>query len=246
MIPYLSQILPLLYFGLLVWMLTDCYRREPDRGIWIWVMLLLPPLGVLAYFLARYLPREHPRGLRKLWAPIQTGELKRLKIAALQIGNTYHWLQYADRLRETGRWETAIEAYRKGLEREPDNLPALWGLALCLARQEQFDEALELLDRILARDPEYKFGDVSLARGRLLVALKHWEAARTHLGTHVRRWRQPEGLLLLAQAEQQSGNRQAARGYLEELVMDVESSPPAIARKQASWKRKAKGLLRRL
>jgi len=241
---YIYSVLSYLYLAFLVWMLIDCYRREPDRGIWMLVMFLLQPLGAIAYFFARYLPRGNASGFNKMKSKFQTGDVKRLQIAAAQIGNAYHWIQYADRLSELGRWSQAESAYRKALEREPDNLQALWGLAHCLGKEQQFNEALELTDRILEKDPSYKFGDVSLARGRLLGRLGRWEDTRDHLATHVRRWRQPEGLYWLAVAEKELGETSSAQTHLQELIMDIEASPPAIARKQAAWKRKAKSLLK--
>ncbi|WP_013627259.1 tetratricopeptide repeat protein [Rubinisphaera brasiliensis] len=247
MIPYyLYSVLSYAYLGFLVWMLIDCYRREPDRGIWMLVMFLLQPLGVIAYFFARFLPRGHAPGMNKLKSKFQTGDVKRLQIAAAQIGNAYHWIQYADRLSELSRWSQAEDAYRKALDREPDNLQAQWGLAQCLDKQQRYAESLELTESILAQDASYKFGDVSLAKGRLLGKLERWEPARDHLAQHVLRWRQPEGLYWLATAEKQLGETDAARTHLQELIMDIEASPPAIARKQSGWKRKAKSLLKSL
>lgn len=234
------------YLALLVWMLIDCLLYEQDRFVWCLVMLALPGLGPMAYFLSRFLPRSMGAGDGNFLARFKTGDLKRLRIAALQIGNAYHWVQYGDRLRETRRWEPASQAYREALAREPENLQAVWGLALCLMKQDQSAEALKLTEQILQIDPEYKFGDVSLARGRLLILCKHWDEARTHLQAHIRRWRLPEGLLLLARAEQESNNTTAARELLQELIMDIDASPPAIARRQMHWKRKAQSLLRSL
>jgi len=244
LIYYLTGFLGYLYLGLLVWMLIDCYQREPDRPIWMLVMLFLQPLGVIVYFFARYLPRGSGRTLQRFLGRFQTRDVKRLKIAASQIGNAYHWLQYADKLRELGRYDQAEAAYREALQKEPQNLQVLWGLGLCLEKRQKPDEALELINQLLALDPDYKFGDVSLARGRLLVVQENWPVAVEHLSRHILRWRQPEGLYLLARCYQAIGQSDQAREQLEALLMDLEASPPAIARKQSSWRKKAKRLLR--
>ena len=242
-----SLLFTLGYLVFLVTMLIDCYQREQDRGIWLLVMLFLHPLGAIVYFLTRFLPRGGSlSGGGLAWLRFQGGELKRLQLAARQIGNAYHWLQYADGLRSAGKLTDAEAAYRTALEKDPAQLQALWGLSLVLAGQKRFDEALELTERLLAVDADYKFGDVSLAKGRLLAATGRWGAAQEHLQRHIRRWRQPEGLYLLAQASVEMGDRDAARQHLEAVVMDIDASPPAIAAKQRIWKSKARRLLRSL
>lgn len=71
-----------------------------------------------------------------------------------------------------------------------------------------------------------------------------WDDACNHLETHIKRWRQPEGLYLYARCQIQQKNIEAAKETLEMLIMDIDASPVAIARKQKSWKRKAKKILR--
>lgn len=163
-ISYLIETIGFLYFLVLVWMFTDCLKNEPDRGIWIWVIVAVPGLGFLVYFFTRYLLRDNSGFLRSWIARFQTRELKRLKIQSRQIGNAYHWIHYGDKLREFRRFDQAEHAYRAALEKEPDNIQTLWGLAICLEKQEQFEEALDFILQTLEQNPVYKFGDVSLGR----------------------------------------------------------------------------------
>ena len=236
--------LSLLYFPFLIWMLIDCVRNEPDRGIWIFLMIFLQGFGCLIYFFFRFLPRGNFGFLNSFVARFQTKELNRLRIEAKQIGNPYHWFHYGEKLRELQQYPKAEQAFRAALEKEPENIQALWGLAICLENQKKFEEAFQIVAQIYQQDPAYKFGDVSLAYARLLIALERWEEAGEHLESHVKRWRQPEGLYLLARCQLHQQNSRAAKETLEMLIMDIEASPSAIARKQKSWKRKAKNLLR--
>ncbi len=238
--------LGIVYSAFLIWMIYDCALRDPDRGIWIIVMLFLQPLGAIVYFFARYVPRNDFRRLKQFVGQFQTRELRQREIAARQIGNPYHWIQLAEKQREMRRFEDAAQSYREALDREPTNLQAKWGLALCLEHEKQPAEALPQIDEILAEQPDYKFGDVSLARGRLLMELERWQEAQQHLAAHVDRWRQPEGLYRLAQCLHRSGNDEAAREQVRALIMDIEGSPAAIARQQNQWKRKGKQLEKRL
>ncbi len=236
--------LSLLYIPFLIWMLIDCVRHEPDRGIWIFLMIFLQGFGCFIYFFVRFLPRGNFGFLNSLLARFQTKELNRLRIEAKQIGNSYHWFHYGEKLQERQQYPQAEQAYRNALEKEPDNIQTLWGLAVCLEKQKKFEEAFQSVARIYEQDPGYKFGDVSLAFARLLIEMEKWDEAGKHLQTHVKRWRQPEGLYLLARCQLRQQNREAAKETLETLLMDIEASPSAIARKQKSWKSKAKKLMR--
>ncbi len=236
--------LSILYVPFFIWMLIDCVRNEPDRGIWIFLMIFLQGIGCFAYFFIRFLPRGNFGFLNSLVARFQTKELKRLRVEAKQIGNPYHWVHYGEKLRELQQYSKAEKAYRTALEKEPENIQALWGLAICLENQKQFEEALQIVTQVYQQDPAYKFGDVSLAYARLLLALERWKEAREHLESHVKRWRQPEGLYLLARCQFHQNDRDQAKETLEMLIMDIEASPSAIARKQKTWKSKAKKLLR--
>ena len=234
------------YMAILIWMLIDCVQREQDRGIWIWVMLLLHPLGLIAYFFARYLPRRDQRWLHRWLARFRTRELRQLEIASRQIGNAYHWIQLGEKQRELHKYSDAVNSFREALSREADNLQAKWGLAISLEKTGQPEEALDQVEAILQVQPDYKFGDVSLARGRLLMELDQWQEAESHLRSHVDRWRQPEGLYRHAVCLHHDHQDQEAREQIQSLLMDIEASPTSIARQQRNWKRKAQHLRRQL
>ncbi len=107
------------------WMLYHCYRHEPDREFWFWVMILIPPAAVV-YFFARWLPGGNAK-LPKSWQRWSRGrEIEQLDVAARQIGNPHQWVQLGDALRDVGRFPAAIAAYDKALAKEADNVQALW------------------------------------------------------------------------------------------------------------------------
>ncbi|MGE0376916.1 MAG: tetratricopeptide repeat protein, partial [Planctomycetaceae bacterium] len=170
----------------------------------------------------------------------------RLQIAARQIGNPHQFIELGDALRETGRWDESLNAYLQALNKDPSNPQALWGAGCGQFRLKQFEAAYDNLAKLLAIDPAYKFGDVSLMYGKTLHALHRSEEARTHLEGHIKRWRHPEALHLLACLYVDEGHPNKAREQLQALIMDIEASPSAIARKQSAWKGRARKLLKRL
>lgn len=235
-----------LYFAFIIWMLVECLRKDPDRYLWMWLILLFQPFGAIIYFLVRWLPSNDLRAPRFLRKWFKSKEMHRLESAAAQIGNAYHHIQLGDALREAGQIDRAGTAYLRALEKEPKNLQALWGAALVDMEHHEFERARGRLEQVLEIDPQYKFGDVSLAYGRALGELARLDEARAHLEKHVRRWRQPEALYLLATLCVQQGAPRDARAHLEAMLLDIDGSPRAIARKQGMWRSKGRRLLRKL
>ena len=228
-----------------LWMLVDCIRNEPDRLFWGCVLLFIPFPGAILYAVLREptSARGAPPFLN-VWS--RRKELQRLEAAALQIGNPHQYVQWGDALREVGRTKEAAEAYQKALEKEPKNLMALWGLAQTAKTQGQWAQALDWTRRILALDPAYKFGDVSLLTGQALLELGQTDEAFAHFQEHARRWRHPESLYLLAKLQKERGDEAAARETLVGLLRDINGSPSAIARKFGRWKSRGQQLLRQL
>jgi hypothetical protein len=228
-----------------VWMLWHCYKNEPDREFWFWMMLLIQPAAVV-YFFARWLSgggATLPKGLKR-WT--RGREIEQLEIAARQIGNPHQWIQLGDALRDVGRYAEAAAAYQTALAKEADNIQALWGAGIASLELKQVPEAYTFLEKALAIKPDYKFGDLSLAFGRTLCELGEVDRSTAHLKQHVQRWPHAEALYLLATLELERGHPDQARNHLEGLLLDIKCSPRAIARKQSRWKSRATKLLKQI
>jgi len=235
-----------IYLPLLIWMVIYCFRHDPERHIWLWVLFLFQPLGAVIYFIIRWLPSSNWQWPNFMHRWTRGKEIKRLEHAASQIGNAHQFVQLADVLREVGRTADADIAYDRALEKEPDNMPALWGAANTAFAMEEYESAKEKTEQVLKVDPAYKFGDVSLLFAKSLFEMGQFEAVRDHLTKHILKWRQPEGLFLLAKACWELDDISSARHHLKALIVDIEASPKAIARKQLFWKGRARKMLRRL
>jgi len=113
-------------------------------------------------------------------------------------------------------------------------------------QRQNFAPAKAHLTQILAKDGSYKFGDVSLAYCRTLVALDESDAALEYLKQHLKRWTHPEAHVLLATILIDRGEPEPAREHLETTLSDLRGGPAFFARQNRGWARKAKRLLSRL
>src|ERR1700685_926904 len=225
-----SSFFSLLVLAFTVWMLIECYRNDPERYLWLWIIFFVPFIGPLAYFFVRWLPNRSFRTPGWMRRMTRGAEIRRLHSAARQIGNPYHYVQLGDALRETGQFEPAGDAYARALEKEPGNLAALWGAGMVDVHCRSFDAARAAFEKVLQEDPQYKFGDASLAYAKSLISLQRREEATSHLEKHVKRWRQPEGICLLAQLHAPASPYEEARYHLEAMLAEIDGSPLAIAR----------------
>ncbi|MBT5020263.1 MAG: tetratricopeptide repeat protein [Planctomicrobium sp.] len=234
------------YFVFLIWMLIYCLRHDPERYLWMWVIIVLWPFGPFIYFIARWLPSSQIRmpAFTHRWT--KQREIRQLETAAIQIGNSHQHAQYGDALKSVGKHEEALAAYEKALNKEPTSLPALWGAATMEFKLEKYDSAKVHLEQVLAIEEGYKFGDVSLLYGKTLRELGLKDEARLHLEKHTKKWRQPEAMYVLANLYVNNEQPDQAKIALQNLIIDLDSSPKAIARKHVFWKSRAKRLLRKL
>lgn len=230
---------------LTVWMVAHCVRHDPDRGPWLVILLAVPGIGALLYLLARFLPGVG-RGGRPTARMGGRQRLARLRWEAETIGNAHQWTVLGEALLDADVNEQALAAFTSATSKDPRSLPALWGLARAYSRLRRYDASLDAAHRILEADPRYRFGEVSLLICRCLVEAGDTQQAIINLEEHVRAWRHPEAFFLLASELSQSGRIGEAIGHLRRLIGDVEQAPPAIARNDRGWLRKARRLLKSL
>ena len=169
-------------------------------------------------------------------------QVAQLRRDAQQIGNAHQYIELGEACRAGGDWAGAAQAFETAVSKDPEALAARWGLALARFKQERYDEAETLLRTILVADRRYKFGDVSLLLGKTLASRKKPRELADHMSEHVKLWRQPEGLYLLATAQRDLGQTQAATRTLDGLLLDLEQNPRRQFATTLMWKRRARRL----
>ena len=230
-----------------IWMLVHCARHDPERNMWLWIVMIGNAPGAFIYFLVRWLPgaRVSPGALLvSRWT--RGRQIPRLEVAARNIGNAHQFFELGDAYRETGKTARAAECFKQALAKDPTHMPALWGAAQVELQLANLAAARQHLEQILARDETYKFGDVSLAYCRTLSRLNDTDAAFARLEQHLKRWTHPEAYVLIATILIDRGEPAAARDKLEATISDLRGGPAFFARQNRGWARKAKWMLARL
>ncbi|MEO1622608.1 MAG: tetratricopeptide repeat protein [Cyanobacteria bacterium J06632_3] len=184
------------------WMLYECVRSGRQGQQWLWLLIFLNVVGALLYFITQWLP-AHPQFLSRLGGQFgfmsrrDRDRLWQAEADAKNIGKPTQFITLGNILFDQRKTEKAYEAYQQALEQSPKNAKALWGAAQAAQVMEDYAAARDYLARLLEVEPEFLYGDASLAYGELLYRLEDGETATAHLQGHVKNWSSPAAYLML-------------------------------------------------
>ena len=234
-----------------IWMLYECLRSGKGAQQWLWILIFLNIIGAAMYFVIEWLP-QHPNFLSRLGSAggfttrKMRDQLWQAEADAKNIGNATQFVTLGNLLFDMNKTEKSADAYAQALEKEPQNAKALWGAAQAASSLKQYDEARDYLARLLAVEPEYAYGDASLAYGEMLYRTDEKAAAAEHLKKHLKNWSNPEGYLILASIQTEDKEYDAARESLETLIIKVKGFVPFQYRKNEHFIRQAQRKLKAL
>jgi hypothetical protein len=165
----------------------------------------------------------------------RAGEIARAEADAHNIGNPHHFIKLGELLLETGNYPKAGAAFNKALEREPDDIQALWGAAQVDAMNRDFSAALPKLEKVLKQQFDYKYGEASLMYARALFELKDGKKARQHMQVHLEKWTHPEAKYMMGAMLAEDGKNEEARTMLKAAILDMKGAPSYYRSRNAKW-----------
>lgn len=225
----------LLAVGFWVWMLCDCVKHE--RYPWVFLLVMLNIIGAVLYFSVQWLPERFKSGgaePKTYWVrgrQPSPDQIRQAETDVRNIGKASQFLTLGNLLFENRQNEKAYEAYQQVLEKEPKNVRALWGAARCTYELKNYLAAKGYLAKLLALEPEFAYGNASLAYAEVLHHTADNAAATAQLQAHVKNWSDPEAYWLLADLQAKQGDNVAARATLETMVLKIKGFAPFRYRK---------------
>ena len=218
--------------------------------IWVWVMLFLPMIGAVAYFVVEIVPdlfrshtaRSTASGLKKAMDPF--ADLRRFANEAELIGNVASRQRYAEELTRHGRYGEAIEQYRQTLTGLYEHDP---NLMLGLARAQFGDGAAAAaratLEELVRRNPDFQSPERHLLYARSLEAEGDISRALEEYHALAHAYPGAEAAVRYAQLLDRQGRREEARKVAQDLLDQARVSPPHYRRTQRAWLDAAQRLL---
>ncbi|HXU33041.1 MAG TPA: tetratricopeptide repeat protein [Thermoanaerobaculia bacterium] len=237
-------------FGYLPWILNlvaiiDVVRVGAS-WYWIWIILMFPGLGAVAYFVVVRSGWLGGRGRALSPATARRFQARR-RIRELNVQLT-NWrgpavlAEMGDELLVLGKYEEALrhflEAQKNGGEPEDVN----FGLAQAYQMLGRFAEAVPPLDELVKSTPDAYLGRAMMQLGRSLDESGEKERAEQVLRQVLARRTIIEAQVRLARLLLARGEKDEAQQILAEVKNDSALLPRYLRREHGAWIRAARSL----
>ncbi len=246
--------MPLIVLSVLVQIGLIIHVIRTGRAMyWVFIILMAPGIGSLAYAIIELLPelsgnhraRNALRGVKKTLDP--GGDLRRREKEHRLSGSVDATRRLAGELMESGRHAEAISHYENALtglyEHDPD---LLLGLATAQFANNQFDEARQSLDRLIEKNPVYRSPDGHLLYARSVEACGDIDKAREEYAAVAAYYAGAEARARYGQFLESQGDNEAALDEYEEIIIAADLAPRHYRKAQKAWISEAKAGIRRL
>lgn len=173
--------MPLLILSVIVQVALVVHILKTGRNTtWIWVVMMLPAAGAIAYFLLEVLPelrasRAGRAAGQKVSAAINPNKAINNAVGDYATADTVaNAMKLADQCLQRGLHQDASDLYSKCLKGVYADDPALLvGYAQAEFGLNHFDVAKATLDQLIEKRPEYRNQDAHLLYARCLQGLEN-------------------------------------------------------------------------
>ena len=161
----------------MVWMCMDCIQRR-EHFIWIVIMIVLFPVGAVAYFFVVKnrvgvkvpgSPGPAPTPIRR---EVETEETLQLKDLIGKFHKAYHYEKLGQVYIEQKKYDMAIPQFEEAIQRDPEMMEARYGLAKCYHGQNNYEEAATALEKLTAIDKKIRLWQCDFRAGRMLPVIR--------------------------------------------------------------------------
>jgi hypothetical protein len=210
--------------------------------MWLWVLVLLPLVGSLAYLAVEVLPdlfrsrttQSAVRGVQRAVNPDR--ELREASTTAALSDTVVAKARLGAELARRGDYAAAVEIYRAGLKGIYDHDPTLLlGLAEAQFAAGDAAGARASLDALIANNPDFKSADGHLLYARALEAEGNVTKAESEYRAVAAYYPGAEAKVRHAMLLKKTGKAAEARATLEDVLRTAELAPRHVRRAQAEW-----------
>ena len=150
----------------MVWMCIDCMQRK-EHFIWIIIMVVLFPVGAVAYY---FTVKSKTGGVptssiltamqsKNKIREVETEETLQLKDMISKFHKAYHYEKLGHAYLEQKQFELAAKQFREAIQRDAESNESRYGLGKALHGMEHYEEAAEALEELVKIDKKYDYGN---------------------------------------------------------------------------------------
>jgi hypothetical protein len=210
--------------------------------MWIWIVLFLPGLGMIAYFIVEIAPGLFgSRTARNLQnsavSTLDPGrELRRRRQALEEADTVDNRRLLAEAMEAAGQHEEALERYREILTGiHADDPGMLLGMARAAMAARQYELARQTVLKLGEANPRYQPVDAQLLHAMTLEALGRDDEAAEDYAALVTHAPGEEVRCRYALLLKRHGDRNAAKSLFDEILTRSRRAPRHYRRQQSEW-----------
>ncbi len=235
--------------GFMLWMCLDCIQRK-EHFVWIIIIILLPPIGAVAYFFAiknraggsKASGSSSPTPIRK---EVETEETLQLKELIGKFHKAYHYEKLGQAYIEQKNYEAAIPQFEEAIQKDPEMLEARYGLAKCMHGLKRYDEGAVVLEKLTAIDKKYDYGNAIFGLAECYRLGGHEEKALAAYGEVINSFHFFKAYYHYARLLDNKGMKQEAIDYMKSIVGSSKDLPDYKLEKERFWIDEAYKFLRK-
>ena len=232
----------LLLLAFQLWMLVDAVRRQ--EYLWAGFIFIFPVLNAIIYFFIVYRSAPTTATGFELPGAYNRKRIKELQAAIHNLDKAHHHAELGDIYFQQGKFQEAEKEYREAIQRDDSDPDFHAHFGQCLLRQGRAEEALPLIERVLAKNPKHDYGHTMMAYAETLAKLGEKEHAMAVWNKVLESNNYARARVQLAELLLESGKHSEARHQLQEFLTDEAHGTSFQQQKDRPWIKRGKALLR--
>jgi len=234
--------------GFMVWMSLDCIQRR-EHFIWIIIMIILFPVGAVAYFFVvknrvggKALGSLAPTPIRR---EVETEETLQLKDLIRKFHKAYHYEKLGQVYIDQNKFDLAIPQFEEAIQRDPEMMEARYGLAKCFHGLSRYEEGAVALEKLTAIEKKYDYGNAIFGLAECYRLSGNEEKALEAYGEVINSFHFFKAYYHYACLLDNKGKKQEAIDYMKSIVGSSKDLPDYKLEKERFWIDEATKFLRK-
>ena len=234
--------------GFMVWMSLDCIQRR-EHFIWIIIMIILFPVGAVAYFFVvkNRVGGKAPGSLAPtpICREVETEETLQLKDLIGKFHKAYHYEKLGQVYIDQNKFDLAIPQFEEAIQRDPEMMEARYGLAKCFHGLSRYEEAAVALEKLTAIEKKYDYGNAIFGLAECYRLSGNEEKALEAYGEVINSFHFFKAYYHYACLLDNKGKKQEAIDYMKSIVGSSKDLPDYKLEKERFWIDEATKFLRK-
>jgi hypothetical protein len=219
-------------------------RRRPDT-YWLWIILLLGPIGAAVYLFAEAVPDIGLlRGSMKVFP--RRKRIRQLELAVRDNPSAGNYEELGDLYMEDGRIAQARAAFDRAIAARSDTLDAFYRRGACALQMGDAAGALPDLEKVVGKEERYDFDRAAGLLAHAYAQLGQKERAEALFRQVTARSVASETYLNFADLLASEGKNAEAREWAQKVLDKKPTMPGYLRRRERPWFRSANKLLKRV